>query len=288
MSDLTLIDGGLSTALEALGNSLHTSLWSGELLRNHSEQIRSAHQLFVAAGAQVLITSSYQVTYPGCQSQGWSEAEVDAALIASTELARFEGVKVAASVGPYGAYLADGSEYRGNYGLSKEELKDFHRARLAKLIESKPDLLAIETIPELKEAEAIIELLSELSNTIPFWISFSCKSTSEISSGELFADAVKLANSSPQLLAVGINCTAPDLIAPLLKSAAQHVGAPFVVYPNSGRQWDAVNKVWLGDPELSFTREQIDAWIALGTQYVGGCCGVGPRDIANIAPLLQA
>ncbi len=288
MSELTLIDGGLSTALEALGNSLNTSLWSGELLRNHAEQIRAAHQLFVDAGAQVLITSSYQVTYPGCQSQGWSEAEVDAALIASTELARFDGVKVAASVGPYGAYLADGSEYRGNYGLSKEELKDFHRARLAKLIESKPDLLAIETIPELTEAAAIIELLTELSNTIPFWISFSCKSESEISSGELFVDAVTLANSSLQLLAVGINCTAPDLIAPLLESAVLHDGAPFVVYPNSGRQWDAVNKVWLGDPELSFTRAQIDAWIALGTQFIGGCCGVGPRDIANIAPLLHA
>jgi len=281
--NVTLIDGGLSTALESLGNSLNTSLWSGELLRNHSEQIRAAHKLFADAGAKVLITSSYQVTYPGCVAQGWSEAEVDQALLASTELARFPGVKVAASVGPYGAYLADGSEYRGNYGLTKEELKDFHRRRLATLIASKPDLLAVETIPEITEAVAIVELLQELNNSIPFWISFSCKDGSHISSGELFAEAVKAIESAPHLLAVGINCTAPEFVASLLASAPQ---LPSVVYPNSGRTWDAAAKVWLGNSETSFTQEQIAEWIACGAQYIGGCCGVGPSDIRDLAPLV--
>jgi homocysteine S-methyltransferase len=284
-SETTLIDGGLSTALESLGNSLHTTLWTGELLRNHSDQIRAAHELYRDAGAKVLTTCSYQVSYPGCIAQGWSTQEVDEALLLSTELARFDGVKVAASVGPYGAYLADGSEYRGNYGLSIDELKDFHRVRLQKLIESKPDLLAIETIPELTEASAILELLTECGNTIPFWISFSCKNEREISSGELFEDAVTLALNSENLLAVGINCTAPELISPLLASAPS---APFIVYPNSGRQWDAVAKQWLGDRELSFTRGQIADWIDAGVIYLGGCCGVAPRDISNLLPLLSA
>jgi len=290
-SQVTLIDGGLSTALESLGNQLNTSLWSGELLRNHSDQIRAAHKLYVDAGAQVLITSSYQVSYPGCVAQGWSESEVDQALLASTELARFDGVLVAASVGPYGAYKADGSEYRGNYGLSKDELKNFHRRRLAQLIASKPDLLAIETIPELTEAQAIVELLHELNNSIPFWMTFSCKSATELCSGELFADAVKLVRAAPHAMAVGINCTAPDLVAPLLQSAASATNSrdiPFILYPNSGRVWDAVNKVWLGDPELSFTRKQVASWIELGARYIGGCCGVGSQDIARLKPLLHS
>jgi len=281
--NITVIDGGLSTALESLGNSLNTSLWSGELLRNHSEQIRAAHALFVDAGAQVLITSSYQVSYPGCLAQGWSEAEVDQALLASTELARFPGVQVAASVGPYGAYLADGSEYRGNYGLSKAELKDFHRRRLATLISSKPDLLAIETIPEITEAVAIVELLQELNSSIPFWISFSCKDESHISSGETFADAVAAIAAAPHLRAVGINCTAPEFVTSLMKSAPT---IPYVVYPNSGRTWDADAKVWIGNTETSFTKEQIDQLISAGAQLIGGCCGVGPSDIASLVPLI--
>ena len=277
-SEMAVLDGGLSTALEELGNSLTTSLWSGELLREHRDQVRAAHKSFVEAGAQVLITSSYQITYEGCAARGWSTEEVDAALLASTELARFDGVKVAASVGPYGAYLADGSEYRGKYGLSVEELKDFHRARLVALIASKPDVLAIETIPELTEARAILELLNEIAPTMPFWISFSCNSSTTLSSGELFADAVALVNSSPAAVAVGINCTKPTLIADLLSNAQSRI--PYVVYPNSGREWDAVAKRWLGPEGASFAAADITRWKELGARVIGGCCGVAPHDIS--------
>jgi homocysteine S-methyltransferase len=283
---VTILDGGFSTALEELGNTLNTSLWSGELLKSHPDQVRAAHQLFVDAGAQVLISSSYQITYPGCLAQGWSNEEVDAAIIASTELARFPGVKVAASIGPYGAYLADGSEYRGNYGLSKEELTDFHRDRLRALIATQPDLLAVETIPELTEAKAIIELIDEIDSTIPFWISFSCKSESELSSGEMFADAVALVNSANSAVAVGINCTKPSFIEPLLKSAKS--GIPYVVYPNSGREWDAINKEWLGPVASSFEPSDIQTWKSLGATIIGGCCGVSPRDISELRHLVNS
>jgi homocysteine S-methyltransferase len=281
----TLLDGGFSTALEELGNTLNTSLWSGELLKSHPDQVRAAHKLFADAGAEVLITSSYQITYPGCAKQGWSKDEVDQALQASTELARFPGVKVAASVGPYGAYLADGSEYRGNYGLTKAELKDFHRERLAALIATKPNLLAVETIPELTEADAIIELISEIAPLMPFWISFSCKSESELSSGEKFADAVALVNSAPSAVAVGINCTKPGYIAPLLKGATSSI--PYVVYPNSGREWDATAKVWLGPVNSTFEIADIQAWKELGATVIGGCCGVSPKDIAELGRLIR-
>ena len=279
-SDPILLDGGLSTALEELGATLNTTLWSGELLRSHRDDIRAAHKLFVDAGAKILITSSYQITFPGCEARGWSREEVADAIKASTELARFDGVKVAASVGPYGAYKADGSEYRGNYGLTVEELKAFHRERLTALIATAPDYLAVETIPEMNEARAIIELLAELNSSIPFWISFSCKNEKELSSGELFADAAALVSSTPNAFAVGINCTAPQFIAPLLQSADNKVG--FVVYPNSGREWDAVNKKWIGDQSEVFTSAQIAEWKDLGAFIIGGCCGVGPRDIAEL------
>jgi homocysteine S-methyltransferase len=280
---VTLLDGGFSTALEQLGNVLNTSLWSGELLKSHPDQVRAAHQLFVDAGAQVLISSSYQITYQGCIAQGWTKEEIDTAIIASTALARFPGVKVAASVGPYGAYLANGSEYRGNYGLSKDELKDFHRDRLRALIATQPDLLAVETIPELTEAKAIIELIDETDPAMPFWLSFSCKSESELSSGEMFTDAVTLVNSAKSAIAVGANCTKPIFIEPLLKSAKSVI--PYVVYPNSGREWDPINKEWLGPVKTSFERSDIQAWISLGATFIGGCCGVSPKDISELKAL---
>lgn len=279
-SDVALLDGGLSTALEQLGSTLNTSLWSGELLKSHPDQIRAAHKLFADAGAAILITSSYQVTYPGCLALGWSKDEVHAALIASTELARFPNVKVAASVGPYGAFLADGSEYRGNYGLSVAELKEFHRERLVTLIATKPDFLAFETVPEIKEAWAYIELMQECSSQIPYWISFSCKSESELCSGESFADAVKVVNDASKAFAVGINCTAPHLVAPLLQSAISNI--PFIVYANSGRTWDAATKKWDGSGDLVFDSRLIREWRALGASIIGGCCGVGPSDIAAL------
>jgi homocysteine S-methyltransferase len=282
---LKVLDGGFSTALEKLGNTLNTSLWSGELLKSHPDQIRAAHKLFVESGAEILITSSYQITFPGCEALGWSKNQIDKAIADSTELARFPGVKVAASVGPYGAYLADGSEYQGNYGLTKNELKEFHRDRLIALINTKPDLLAIETIPELTEAEAIIELVHEIAPEMTFWMSFSCRSGSELSSGEIFADAVRLVNSSSSAIAVGINCTNPVYVADLLRSAFSQI--PFVVYPNSGRTWDADKKQWLGPETSSFEESDIRLWESLGTGIIGGCCGVSPEDISALSVLLR-
>ena len=152
------------------------------------------------------------------------------------------------------------------------------------LINSNPDFLAIETIPEIAEARAILELLNEVKSEIPFWLSFSCRSESEISSGELFSDAAALLASSPFCLGVGINCTAPAFIAPLMSSVK--TGSAFVIYPNAGREWSAITKTWLGDQSSAFTASQVDQWISLGAVIIGGCCGVGPADIAQIKNLI--
>jgi len=276
------LDGGLSTALENNGNKLTTSLWTGELIRTNPAQITKAHLDFINAGAQIIITSSYQLSYTGCGARGWSEDETNQALIASTLLAKNaviesgKSVKLAASVGPYGASLADGSEYKGNYGVSKQVLKDFHAKRLEILISTSPDYLALETMPDTFEVEVLLDLLNDCP--IPFWISYSCKEGNQTNAGQDFQSAVDLAQSA---MAVGINCTKPELITDLLRSAKSD--KPYVVYPNSGRIWDAENKVWTGSAAIGFSDELVSHWIKAGAEIVGGCCGIGAAEIEQLA-----
>ena len=275
------LDGGLSTALENNGNKLTTSLWTGELIRTNPAQITKAHLDFINAGAQIIITSSYQLSYTGCSARGWSEDETDQALIASTQLAKkavtesSKDVKVAASVGPYGASLADGSEYKGNYGVSKAVIKDFHARRLEMLISTSPDYLALETMPDTFEVEVLLELLSDCP--IPYWVSYSCKAGNKTNAGQDFQSAVDLAQNA---MAVGINCTKPELITDLLRSAKSN--KPYVVYPNSGRVWDAQNKVWTGSAALGFSNDLIRQWVEAGAEIVGGCCGIGATEIEQL------
>ena len=275
------LDGGLSTALENNGNKLTTSLWTGELIRTNPAQITKAHLDFINAGAQIIITSSYQLSYTGAGVRGWSEDETNQTLIASTALAKKavtesgKDVKVAASVGPYGASLADGSEYKGNYGVSKQELKDFHARRLEVLISTSPNYLALETMPDTFEVEVLLELLSDC--LIPFWVSYSCKEGNQTNAGQSFQSAVDLAQSA---MAVGINCTKPELIADLLRSAKSN--KPYVVYPNSGRVWDAKNKVWTGSAAVGFSNDLIRQWVEAGAEIIGGCCGIGATEILQL------
>jgi homocysteine S-methyltransferase len=280
-SKINKLDGGLSTALELNGNKLSTSLWTGELIRTAPNEITKAHLDFINAGAQIIITSSYQLSYIGCENRGWSTSQTDEALYKSTQLAidavsqSKKAVKVAASVGPYGAALADGSEYRGNYGVGKSALRDFHARRIEVLIASNPDYLALETMPDTQEVEVLLDLLSDCP--IPYWISYSCKEGNQTNAGQSFASAVDLAQSA---MAVGVNCTAPELITGLLSSASSAV--PYVVYPNSGRTWDAVEKVWIGTTQVGFADSLVKEWMDQGAEIIGGCCGIGSKEITSL------
>ncbi len=278
---ITKLDGGLSTALENNGNKLTTSLWTGELILVNPSEITKAHLDFINAGADIIITSSYQISYLGCSKRGWSESKTDQALRGSTQLAKDavlksgKSVKIASSIGPYGAALADGSEYKGNYGVTKSALKDFHARRLEVLISTSPDLLALETMPDTFEVELLLELLSDCP--IPYWVSYSCKAGNQTNAGQSFTEAVSLAKDA---MAVGINCTAPELITDLLLSAEGV--KPFVVYPNSGRSWNAKTKEWEGSSETGFDELLIKSWISAGAQIIGGCCGIGADEILNL------
>jgi homocysteine S-methyltransferase len=279
-----VLDGGLATELERRGHDLSDALWSARLLRDDPEAIEEIHLAYYRAGAQVATTASYQASF-----EGMEEEKAARLLRLSVELARrarrariaeleaagepVAELLVAASVGPYGAMLAGGREYVGNYGLTRAELRDFHRPRLREVIAAGPDLVAFETIPSQLEAEALVDLLDELPGVLA-WLSFSCKDGARTSEGQPIEEAVAIAARSAQVLAVGVNCTAPAFVESLLGRARSATGLPLVAYPNDGR---------VGGNTLGFPTGAVERWLELGARLIGGCCGIGPDTIRSLA-----
>lgn len=313
-----VLDGGLATELEADGADLSDALWSARLLVEDPEAIVRAHLAFFRAGAQVATTASYQASFEGFARRGIERDEAVALVRRSVRIAQEartiatgergavgeRPLLVAASIGPYGAFLADGSEYRGRYGRSVAALRDFHRDRMAALLAAGPDLLACETIPEVDEGRALVDLLAELGGS--GWLSFTCADGARLRSGEPVEEAFALADGSPGVVATGINCTAPEFATELVERAVAVTDKPVVVYPNSGEAWDAVGRRWIAPRRSAATiapgathdavgvvgagagvdavgAAAARAWIAAGARLVGGCCRVGPAQIAEIA-----
>jgi homocysteine S-methyltransferase len=292
-----VIDGALATELERRGCDLKDDLWSAKILLEQPEIIKQVHLDYFQAGADCAITASYQATIEGFTKRGLDEGEAIALIQKSVKLAieardefwadetnRTGRSKpfVAASVGPYGAFLADGSEYRGNYGLTEKELMDFHRPRMKALIEAGAEMLACETLPCLIEAQAITKLLEEFPD-ITAWISFSARNEQCISEGQLFADCVKDLEHSQQIAAIGINCTSPNYISALIREAKKVTKKPILVYPNSGETYDAAKNDWGGDPVSHSFGEEAQEWHTAGARLIGGCCRTTPEDIRMIA-----
>ncbi|WTE36788.1 homocysteine S-methyltransferase [Streptomyces sp. NBC_01618] len=283
-----LLDGGLSNQLEAQGCDLSDALWSARLLADGPGQIEAAHTAYVRAGAQVLITASYQATFEGFAQRGIGRAGAAELFARSVRLARRAAggveereVWVAASVGPYGAMLADGSEYRGRYGLSVRELERFHRPRVEALAAAGPDALALETVPDVDEAEALLRAVEGCG--LPVWLSYSVAGD-RTRAGQPLETAFALASEDDRVLAVGVNCCDPADADRAVRLAADVAGKPVVVYPNSGERWDAGGRGWVGD--ATFEPGRVRAWQEAGARLVGGCCRVGPDTIAELAGLL--
>lgn len=286
---VVVLDGGMSTALELAGHDLSDELWSGRLLLTDPDAVRDAHLAFYRAGAEVAITASYQVTFDGFAKRGVSRDETARLLRASVEIARsaasdVDGTRwVAASVGPYGAMLADGSEYRGRYGLSREELVSFHRPRIEELCAAGPDVLAVETIPDVDEAEAVLEVIR--GSGVPTWLSYSARGD-RTCAGQSLEAAFAVAAGIDEVIAVGVNCCAPEDVAGAVTTAREVTGLPVVVYPNSGEQWDADARAWTGDG-AGFTA-RAGEWVDGGARLVGGCCRTGPDAIGVLTEVLSA
>lgn len=291
-----ILDGGLATALEERGHDLNDPLWSARLLIEEPEAIRRVHTDYLEAGADCITTSSYQASLQGFSARGLGETEGYTILRLSTELAveardsfwrlpsnRRGRIRplVAASIGPFGAHLADGSEYTGAYSIDDDALHEFHQERWRVLAETSADLLACETLPSLREARILLRLLKKTPGRWA-WLSFSCRNGNLLSDGTALIDAVRACTSAPGVAAVGVNCTAPRFISSLIEQTRGATDLPIIVYPNSGEVYDPVAKCWRSGGQVDDWVNDADGWSDLGATALGGCCRVGPSTIAEL------
>lgn len=292
---LVVVDGAMATELEARGCNINDSLWSAKVLAEQPELIAQVHYDYYAAGADIGISASYQATVPGFMQKGFTREESERLVKSSMELllearARFrkdhperERLVAAAGIGPYGAYLADGSEYTGNYGTDKQVVSDFHRERMELLAEAGAELFACETQPCLWEAEALLEIAKTLG--IPCWVTFSCKDGAHICDGTPIRECAERLEKEELVKAIGVNCTHPAHISGLIREIRSSSGKPVIVYPNKGEKYDPVRKVWHGAADGKRFGDWAKEWHAAGAQLIGGCCRTAPADIAEIAAL---
>jgi homocysteine S-methyltransferase len=294
-----LLDGGLATALEALGHTLDDPLWSARVLLESPDAVRDVHRAYLEAGADCIATVTYQATFQGFGARGLTEAEAEEAFSLGVRLAvearddfwsepanRPDRIRpvVAASVGPFGAYLADGSEYRGDYDLDLEGLVAFHRRRWSVLAASQADLLACETIPSRVEAQALLSLLEETPGRWA-WLSFQCRDEGHLADGMPLDEVASLCAAHPRVAAVGVNCVPPGAVSGLLE-ALEAVGGsgvdgriPLVAYPNSGEVYDASTKRWGPGAEAADLGAAAFGWRRQGATVLGGCCRTTPETI---------
>jgi len=291
-----VLDGGLATELEKAGHNLKDRLWSAKILAENPAAILNIHRSYLEAGADCIITSSYQATIKGFISAGYSKSEAVRLIKLSVRLAKdaveqFMAMSAGkerpapfavSSAGCYGAFLADGSEYSGNYKLPLSEYKDFHRERVDILAEAKSEFIAFETFPNIEESMAVSELMLEYPD-IHYWIVFTASDEKHISHGELFYDCVKELNGKRNLAGIGINCSRPEYVTPLLSEVASIVAQRLVVYPNSGERFDIGCTCWTDESSKADFLLLTEEWYSHGARIIGGCCRTGPEDIQKIS-----
>lgn len=287
-------DGAMATELEKRGVATNSALWSATAMLDHPDAIQTVHQSYLDAGAKIMTTNTYQANVPAFEQAGIAAAQArqliqQAVTIAHTarDASHVTDAVIAGSIGPYGAYLADGSEYTGAYQLTPSAYQDFHRERLALIMAAGVDVLALETMPRLDEVQALVELITTTWTQQPYWVSFSIKDPQTLCDGTSLAVAAKWVAAQPNVVAVGVNCTTLENIAPALTTLKAAVAVPLIVYPNSGDQYDPVTKTWqethLSHQFASF----VPQWLAAGARIIGGCCRTTPKDIATVARALS-
>ncbi len=289
-----LLDGGLGSELAVRGYDIATPLWSAEMILQKPEALAAVHRDYLDAGADCITTASYQASVPGLAARGMSAAQIAGVFRRSVEIARAECDAfaerrpqaamrlVAASIGPYGAYLADGAEYRGNYAAGDAELEDFHASRLELLDIAGADLLACETIPDLREAGILCRLLENAGT--PAWVSFCCRDARTLHDGNALRAALELFADHPRVFALGVNCGAPGHVEAAIGEIRAAAPARLIaVYPNSGQQYDAEARQWRGSAEMQHWSALAQRWFAAGAAMIGGCCNLGPRHIRELA-----
>ncbi|MBV8629416.1 MAG: homocysteine S-methyltransferase [Silvibacterium sp.] len=297
LDQIRVLDGGMATELERRGCDISGPLWSAHVLDSNPDKIAEVHLDYLRAGSDCISTASYQVSAMGYSELGQSPADAANALRRSVVIAETAREKytresdrrvfIAASLGPYGAALHNGAEFHGRYTIGADELEAFHAERLATLAETNADLVALETVPSLEEGKAIAGALAEVRE-ISAWVSFTCRDEAQVAHGERLADCAASLDSVPQVVAIGINCTAPRLIGPLIAQARKGTAKPIFLYPNSGELWDAASRRWYGSSDAGEFATMAAVWYEAGAHAVGGCCRTGPAHIRAVREVLES
>jgi homocysteine S-methyltransferase len=292
-----LLDGGLSNVLKSQGCLIDHPLWTALMLKRNPKAIYQAHMAYLEAGAQCIITASYQASFPGFKENNIDRKEAEELLLLSVTLAE-KAVEdfleknpdhprplIAASIGPYGAYLAEGSEYTGQYNIEDDLLRDFHLERFEVLETSNADLYACETIPSLQEARVLSDIL--MATTKPAWLSFSCQDGQHLNDGSRIELVASLFIDHPGVFALGVNCTDPIYVSSLMSEIKKAAPSKrIVIYPNSGEKYDPINKSWSGSSNSKDFSSQAKGWLSAGADIIGGCCRVGPDFIKHIGKMM--
>ena len=293
-----IVDGAMATELEARGCNINDELWSAKILSENPALIEQVHYDYFASGADIGISASYQASIPGFMNKGFTKREGEKLIMDSMEIL-LNAVKryqkdyperncliAAAAVGPYGAYLADGSEYRGDYTADKAIIEAFHRERMELLASAGAEIFACETLPCLWEAEVILKIAEDLD--VPCWVSFSCKDGNQISDGTPIEECARFMNGKELVKAVGVNCTHPRFISELIKNIKNSCDQPVIVYPNKGEEYDPLKKVWVGAGDIKSFRDYAEQWYEDGARLIGGCCRTTPEDIRQLERLRKS
>lgn len=299
-----LLDGALATELEHAGCDLDHALWSARIMLDAPEKISAVHRSYLEAGCDIVSSATYQASVPGFMGEGLEREQAEELFVESIRLAVRErdafaarrsleladAPRVAVSLGPYGAYLADGSEYRGNYKAEPEAWKSFHRDRMelvaSALHSGHGDLIACETLPSLEEALWLAELLEE--HELPGWISFSCADERSTCEGQDLAACARALDTYDWVVGIGVNCSAPDIVPGAMRKLATQTAKPLLAYPNSGEVYDVATHSWSGSNVLSDPRQSAEQWHAAGARVIGGCCRTGPSDLARLVQWLTS
>lgn len=300
-----VIDGAMATELEKMGVQTNNELWSATALIENPEAIKAVHKSYFQAGADIAITNTYQANIKEFMKIGLSESESEQLIIKAVKLAdqarneyyrdlsrkerqiRAPHPLIAGSVGPYGAYLADGSEYRGDYSLSQKEFQDFHRSRMELLAQAGVDLFAMETQPNFAETKALVNLLENEFPQQHAWLSFSINDPQTLCDGTLLTEAVEQYNDVEQISAIGVNCTNMENIEATVKNIRAVTTKPIVVYPNNGDIYDPETKTWAKNESADTFGQLVPAWLQAGANLIGGCCRTTPQDIQEIAQVIN-
>ena len=288
----------MGTELDARGVDTRNALWSALALTAAPDVVREVHADYLGAGARVITTNTYQATLPALIRSGEDVAGAREVIAAGVRLAkeaahRFETehpeepVLVAGGLGPYGAYLADGSEYTGAYDIDIPEdpgFREVHLPRIEVLVGEGVDLFALETLPRLDEARALASMVTALAPQAQCWVSFQVRPDgSTLADGTPLAEAAAWAAQEEIVVAVGINCVAPGVVARALPVLRAATGKPLVAYPNAGDLYDPATKTWQSTGDGAGIPELACSWIDAGVRLVGGCCRTRPAQIRQLA-----